>query len=399
MMSYIEREQQSFFQTYRRLKLDIDCGDGLYLFTKDGQKYLDMFAGLAVNALGYNHPAVISAIQNQIVKYLHLSNTFYQDTQIELAERLTRATGFSRIFFSNSGTEAMEGALKLARRWGRPKGKKTIHGLSGSFHGRTFGSLSITGREKYRDGFEPFLPHTRILKFNDTGELEKAVNEETLAVVLEFIQGEGGVNPVSSAYVQLLSQLRRRYGFLVIADEIQAGVGRTGKFLGCGHFDIEPDIVVLAKAIGGGLPLGAFLAKESFAPVLSQGIHGTTFGGNPVACAAGIATLKEVLEKGIMENARSVGDYLMQKLRGLQQAYPESITDVRGFGLMAGVELKFDGATIVEEMLEEKVLLNLTNTNVLRWLPPLIAEKRHIDDAVGALERSLGRVKMGKSNG
>lgn len=399
MTTFIEREQQYLFQTYKRLNLDIERGEGVYLYTKDGRKYLDMFSGLAVNALGYNHPAVISAIQSQITKYLHLSNTFYQDKQIELAGRIILASGFDKLFFSNSGTEAMEGALKLARRWGRSQGKTMIYGLSGSFHGRTFGSLSITGRDKYRDGFEPFLPNTGLLKFNNIGELEKAVNENTLAVVLEFIQGEGGVNPVSSAYANALSELRKRHGFLIIADEIQAGVGRTGKFFGFQHFNVEPDIVVMAKAIGGGLPLGAFLTKDHLAAILTQGVHGTTFGGNPVACAAGIATLREVTDNGVMENARLVGGYLAEKLNHLKSMYPECIVDVRGFGLMVGTELAFEGSRVVEGMLEDGVLLNLTNTNVLRWLPPLIVEKSHIDAAVGALERTIREVKTGKSKG
>ncbi|MDH3251156.1 MAG: aspartate aminotransferase family protein [Ignavibacteria bacterium] len=384
-MTIQERESAFFFNTYKRLALEIDRGDGVYLITKNGERYLDMFAGIAVNALGYNHPEVNAAITRQVSRYLHLSNMFYQDTQIELAERLVRESGYSKVFFTNSGTEAMEGSLKLARRWGRTKGKTAIFGLTNSFHGRTFGSMSVTGRDKYREGYEPFLPNTCILSFNDVEELRRNVNDTTLALVLEFIQGEGGIHPVSEEYVSALEELREKFGFLIIADEIQSGIGRTGKFFSFDHFNIRPDIVVVAKAIGGGLPLGAFLGSEALSNVFTPGVHGTTFGGNPVACAAGLATLREILDNGVQENARMVGDYLKGRLEALQTRFPDHIAEVRGKGLMLGVDLKFDGTAVVDKLLSAHVLVNLTSGTVLRWLPPLILRKEEADIAISAL--------------
>lgn len=388
-MNLIEKEARYFFHTYKRLNIEIDRGEGPYLIAKDGTRYLDLFGGIAVNALGYNHPAVNAAIMRQMERYIHVSNIFYQDTQIELAELLLNASRMSRIFFTNSGSEAMEGAIKLSRKWGKPLDKVDIYGLTDSFHGRTLGSLSITGREKYREGFEPFLPHTHLLKFNDVAALEKNVNAKTLAVVLEFIQGEGGINIVSTEYVEVLKKLRSQFGFLVIADEIQSGIGRTGKLFAFEHFNFDPDIVVVAKAIGGGLPLGAMLGNEKLAEVLTPGTHGTTFGGNPVACAAGLATVREILDGGVMENAARMGVHLMDTLGQLRDSLPHQIAEVRGKGLMVGLDLRFDGTDLVSTLTERGVLLNVTNTTVLRWLPPLSIRKEQIDFGVDAVKSAL----------
>ncbi|MBI4536201.1 MAG: aspartate aminotransferase family protein [Ignavibacteriae bacterium] len=391
-MDIAARESRYFFKTYNRLRLDIERGEGVHLFTKQGERYLDMFAGIAVNALGYNHPRVNSAIERQLKRYIHVSNTFYQDTQIELAERLIKLTGFARIFFTNSGTEALEGALKLARRWGRDARKTAIYGLTDSFHGRTLGSLSVSGRGKYRDGYEPFLPNTDLLAFNDVEELRQKVDQQTLAVVLEFVQGEGGVNLVSREYVLELARLREKYGFLIIADEIQTGVGRTGRFFAFDYFDIRPDIVVIAKALGGGLPLGAFMGEEKLSDVFTPGVHGSTFGGNPVACAAGIATLTELIDNGVMQNAEKMGGYLKGQLEMIRTSYPKYVADLRGLGLMIGVDLLVDGTKVVESLFEEKVLLNLTNNRTLRWLPPLIIRPEHVDYAVSRFEKVLRKI-------
>lgn len=388
-MNIAEKEASYFFHTYKRLKIEIDRGEGPFLIAKDGSRYLDMFGGIAVNALGYNHPKVNAAINEQVKRYLHISNLFYQDTQMELAELLLKASGFSKLFFANSGTEAIEGALKLARKWGKPQGKVNIFGLTNSFHGRTFGAMSITGREKYREGYEPFLPETSILKFNDVDDLEKNIDGKTLAVVLEFIQGEGGVNLISPEYIKLLGQLRSTHGFLVIADEIQSGLGRTGKLFAFQHFNFEPDIVVVAKAVGGGFPLGAFMGREDLSEVFTPGVHGTTFGGNPVACAAGLATMREILHGGVMQNAVEMGNYLLGRLEQLKAEFPECVADVRGKGLMVGLELKFDGAALIEQVMASHVLLNLTNTTVVRWLPPLNIGRAQIDEAVAAVSSAL----------
>ena len=391
-MNLADMEARYFFHTYKRLNIEIDKGEGPYLIAKDGRRYLDLFGGIAVNALGYNHPAVNEAIMRQVERYIHVSNIFYQDTQLELAELLLRASRMAKIFFTNSGTEAMEGAIKLCRKWGKPQDKVDIFGLTDSFHGRSLGALSITGREKYREGFEPFLPNTHLLKFNDAAQLERSVGLKTLAVVLEFIQGEGGINLVSPEYAEKLSELRSRFGFLVIADEIQSGIGRTGKMFAFEHLGFHPDIIVVAKAIGGGLPLGAILGSEKVAETFTPGTHGTTFGGNPVACAAGLATVREILENGVMENAAHVGAHLMQRLEQLQASFPDKISEARGKGLMAGLELSFDGTSLVDRLVERGVLLNLTNSKVLRWLPPLNIRKEHINIGVEEVKSALGEM-------
>jgi acetylornithine/N-succinyldiaminopimelate aminotransferase len=386
------RESRVFFPTYGRLPLEIERGEGVHLYTRDGRKMLDMFGGLAVNALGYGHPAILEAVERQIHRYFHLSNSFVSDVQVEFVERLLAASGFDRCFLGNSGTEAMEAALKLVRRWGTRQHRSTIIGLSGSFHGRTLGALSITGREKYREGFEPLLPGTMIIPFNDPEALATNVDEHTLAVVVEPIQGEGGIRPLSQHYVDRLAALRERFGFLIIADEIQSGAGRTGKFLASEHYGLRPDIAVLAKAIGGGLPLGAMLAGDSLAGLFQKGAHGSTFGGNPVACAAGIAVLREIVDGGVMSHVASVGAYLRESLEALAGAHPDLISEVRGIGLMQGVELTGNGDPVQSALLDRGVIVSVTNGNVLRFLPPLVIKTSHVAEAVEALGAVLGGI-------
>ncbi|MDI6803945.1 MAG: aspartate aminotransferase family protein [Bacteroidota bacterium] len=375
-------EEEYFFKTYKRLDIEIAKGEGCWLISKTGERYLDLFGGLAVNSLGYNHPKINEAIRTQIEKYIHLSNLFLQESQVSLAELLIKNSGYKKIFFSNSGTEAMEGTIKLARKWGKNKGKSEIISFHGSFHGRTMGALSITGREKYRNGYEPFLQGSIFSTYNDSQELISKVNEKTLAIVLEFIQGEGGINEANAEFIKTISDLREKFGVLLIADEIQSGLGRTGKFFAFNHLNIAPDVVVIAKPLGGGLPLGAFLGNERVADVFTYGVHGTTFGGNPVACSAGIATIKEIVENGEMQNAENIGSYLKYKFNELKLKYPNLIQDVRGRGCMLGVELKREGELLVTEMLKKKVLINCTNTNVIRLLPPFILTKDEADFAL-----------------
>ena len=391
-MNIIEQEATYFFHTYKRIPLEIVRGEGVYLYTKDGQRYLDMFAGLGVNALGYANPKVVAAIEEQSKKYIHLSNYYLQKPQIHLAELLVKYSGYSKVFFSNSGTEAIEGAIKIARRWGSRVGKSEITSFTNAFHGRTMGALSLMDRPKYREGYEPFLENFRVIKFNNAEELKKSLNEKTLAVVLEFIQGEGGIHPATAEFVAELRALKSTFGFLIIADEIQSGLGRTGKFFGHHHYEIQPDIVVIAKPLGGGLPLGAILGDENVAHVLEPGVHGTTFGGNPVACAAGIVVLNEIMEHGVLKNAAIMGDLLKNKLLALQQAFPSMVKDVRGYGLMLGMELNQECDSIVTMMRERKVLLNCTNQNVLRFLPPLIINKEHIEYTVNILREVLKKM-------
>jgi acetylornithine/N-succinyldiaminopimelate aminotransferase len=381
------KEERYFFRTYKRLGLDIERGEGAYLIARDGRRYLDFFGGLAVNALGYNHPAVNKAIIDQVQKYIHLSNYYVQEPQVLLAERVIQASGFQRVFFSNSGTEAVEGAIKVARKWGKMHGKTELIGLSNSFHGRSMGALSLTERQKYREGYEPFLPNVSHIEFNDVAQLRAVVNQQTLGVILEFIQGEGGIFVVSPEFAAALNDLRQKFGFLIIADEIQAGMGRTGKFFAFEHFGVRPDIVVIAKAIGGGLPLGAFLGNERVADVLTYGTHGTTFGGNPVACAAGVAVFREVLDNGLMKKAGEIGDYLKSRFAALKTEFPALVKDVRGLGCMLGVELVQDGQPVVDRLQEKGYLVNCTHTTVLRFLPPFIVTKDQCDALVGALRQ------------
>jgi len=392
-MTMHDREASTFFHTYKRLPLEVDRGEGVYLFTRDGKRYLDMFAGLAVNALGYGHPRVIEAISSQASRFTHLSNYFLQETQIRLAEQLTRLSGYPRVFFSNSGTEAIEGALKIVRKWGSARGKTEVLAFTNSFHGRTMGALSLMDRPKYRDGFGPFLQGCRVIPFNDPAALREAIGEKTAAVVLEFIQGEGGIRPVSAEFARTLEDLHRKAGFLLVADEVQSGAGRTGKFFGFQHFSASPEIVTLAKPIGGGLPLGAILATEEIASVLEPGMHGTTFGGNPVACAAGCAVLSEIEEKGLIARAASLGEKLKEGLRELKNQFPGLIREVRGYGLMVGAELDRSGDGIASAMMERGILINCTDTTVLRFLPPLIIDESHVNETLIALRVCFSRIE------
>jgi acetylornithine/N-succinyldiaminopimelate aminotransferase len=391
-MDLAGREEATLFHTYKRLPLEIDHGEGMYLVARDGRKYLDMFSGLAVNALGYAHPRVTKAIVDQANRYTHLSNYFLQEPQIRLAELLTKHSGFPRVFFCNSGTEAIEGAMKLVRQWGNPRGKTGIVAFSNAFHGRTMGALSLMDRPKYREGFGPFLDHCTVATFNDPSSLTAAVRSDTAAVLLEFIQGEGGVRPVSMEFAQHIKSLRAQHGFQVIADEIQSGMGRTGAFFAFQHYGIEPDVATLAKPIGGGLPLGAILAREGIASVLQPGMHGTTFGGNPVACAAGVAVIEEIMAKGLITRAADLGKQLLDGLRTLAAKYRTIVREVRGFGLMAGMDLVMEGEPIVVSMREKGILINCTDTTVLRFLPPLIVGKDQIDQTLSSLDACLAAV-------
>lgn len=388
-MNSFERESEYFFHTYKRLPLEIERGDGVYLYTKDGKRYLDMFGGLAVNALGYNHPKVTEAIYEQSKRYTHLSNYFLQEPQLQLAQLLVKQSGFTKVFFSNSGTEAIEGAIKIARKWGSKRGKTDIISFSNAFHGRTFGALSIMDRPQYREGYGPFLPNCCVAEFNNAEQLQSAVGRKTAAVVLEFIQGEGGIRPVTKEFVDELRRLKKQLGFLLIADEIQSGIGRTGKFFGFQHYDIEPDIVVVAKPIGGGLPLGAILGNTAVADVLEPGVHGTTFGGNPVACAAGIVVMHEITDGGLMENANRLGTIFFEKLKSLQNEFPDLVKEVRGFGLMVGMELTREGDSIVKTIREKGILVNCTSQTVLRFLPPLIINELHIEETIATLKETF----------
>ena len=387
-MELKETEKQFVLQTYKRLPIEVDHADGVYVYGKDGKKYLDFFGGIAVNALGYNNARVRSAILNQVDRYMHMSNLFYMDVQIELAELICKLSGYSKIFFTNSGTEAVEAAIKLSRKWGSGENKSKLFALTNSFHGRTLGALSLTDRAKYRQGFEPFLPDVDHIAFNDVVELTKKVDSKTAAVFVEFIQGEGGINVISADFVEQLFSLRKKYHFLIVADEIQAGIYRTGKLFSFEHYAVHPDMVAVAKPLGGGLPLGGLLVDSLLADVLGYGAHGTTFGGNPVSCAAGLATLQELSEREIGSHVSRVGNYFRQKLSDFEKIHPEFVSEVRGLGFMLGVECKTDCSEFVSLLLSNGVLANCTNGNVIRILPPLIIEEAHVDSFMSALKET-----------
>jgi|SRR5690554_3407834 len=380
MINILEKEKELFIPTYKRIPVDIAYSKGVYLFDKQGKKYLDFFTGLAVNALGYADPDIIEAVENQIRKFSHLSNNFITDIQIEFTERLLKHSGMAAAFLTNSGTEAVEGAIKLIRKVKGPD--KRIFSFIGSFHGRTYGALTLTPKEKYQQGYQPLLSNISHIKFNDVEDLEKNVNSNTAAVFIELIQGEGGIVPATDEFVKKIDELRRKFSFIFVADEIQTGTGRTGKPFAYNHFNLKPDIVVTAKAIGGGLPLGAILVTGELKNIFSTGTHGTTFGGNPVACAAGNVVLKKVLEGGIVEDVKSNGEYFINLLNNLKKDFSKVIKDVRGKGFMIGVEHFNECSSLVEKFREEGVLVNCTNQNVIRILPPLIAKKDEINNFV-----------------
>lgn len=385
----IEREHGAIFQTYKRLPITIEKALGCEIWDGEGKRYLDFLGGIAVNALGHSHPKIIDAVCEQAKKYMHVSNYFYQEPQIALAEKIKEVGGFDRVFFSNSGTEAMEGAMKLARRWGHDKGKSDFVAFSGGFHGRTYGALSIMDKPQYKENMGPFLEGTKIAKYNDIEDLRAKVDEKTCAVVLEFFQGEGGISSPTDEFAKEIMNLKDKFGFLLIADEIQAGAGRTGKFYGFEHFAVKPDIATMAKGIGGGLPLGAIVAKEALASVWDKGNHGTTYGGNAVACAAGLAVVNELTEGGVMENARIQGEFLKGELSQLQVKYPALITELRGTGLMLGVVLSFPAAELVDSMLELGVIANAASGTVLRLVPPLVIKREECIEFIDKLDNCL----------
>lgn len=389
----MEREHAVVFQTYRRIPVAIERAEGARIIDVDGRSYLDMLGGIAVNALGHSHPRIISAIEQQIRRYMHVSNVFYQEPQVTLAEQLVRASGYPRVFFTNSGAESTDGALKLARRYGSARGRYDVIGFTGGFHGRTYGALSLMDKPLYKDGMGPFLPNTLVLPFNDVDALESRVDENTCAVMIEFLQGEGGIQSATQEFVDALFALKETYGFLIIADEVQSGIGRTGDFFSFEAYGVRPDIVTVAKAMGGGLPLGAILATEEAASLLEKGMHGTTYGGNPVACVAGSVVVDEVCG-GLMEHVQNIGEYMNEQLQMLMNEFPGQVREIRGRGCMQGVVLNTDAAPYVQDLLKHGVIANATAGNVIRLVPPFIITQDDVDLLLRAL-RTVMSVQRG----
>jgi acetylornithine aminotransferase/acetylornithine/N-succinyldiaminopimelate aminotransferase len=390
----MEAEKSLLLPTYDRQKVLFTRGKGVYLWDAKGKRYLDFLSGIGVNALGHAHPAVLKVIKDQAGKLIHTSNLFYHPYQSELAKRLTRMSGMDRAFFCNSGTEAWEGALKLARAYAKAnnsnghKAKWRLLALENSFHGRTFGALSTTGQAKYRDPFMPLVPGVDFVAFNNVEDLKRQFDGSVCAVCVETIQGEGGINLISQEFLQTARELTEKSDALLLLDEIQCGLGRTGKYFAYQNYGIKPDIVTVAKPLAAGLPLGAMLTTNRVATAMQPGLHGTTFGGGPLACAVAIEVLKQ-MDK-LKGSVSKVGGYFLTGLQGLQAKHG-SVKSVRGIGMMLAIE--FDSAglakAVLADLLANGILINRTHDTVLRFLPPYIIEKKHVDEVVKALDQAL----------
>ena len=383
-------------KNYGRYPIGLVRGKGMVVWDASGKKYIDFVAGLAVDNLGHCPPSVVDAIRKQSGKLLHVSNLYHIEPQSQLAAELTRLTFANKFFFCNSGTEANEAAIKLARRWfydkGQPKRFEIIT-MNDSFHGRTMASLSATAQKKIHVGFKPLLPGFKYVPFNDITALKKAVTKKTCAVLIEPIQGEGGVNPAQKTYLQTLRKICNEKGILLIFDEIQTGFGRTGPLFAYERYKIKPDIITLAKALGGGIAIGAMGSTNKIIQSFSPGTHGATFGGNPLACAASLASLKTLTKKGFLQKASSQGDYFVKQLHYLKENF-SVIREVRGAGLMLAIELNQPGAKIVTACMKEGLLINCIQQNTIRFLPPLIITRKEIDLLIKTLSKIFTKIQQ-----
>ena len=392
--SILRDANQFLLGTYKRQPIVFMHGRGCYVYDSRGKKYLDFLGGIAVNALGHAHPRIVKVIRRESVRAIHLSNLFHNAYQGPLARKLAQCSGLDRVFFSNSGAEAIEGALKLARLYGRtstdapgsPARKHRILALENSFHGRTFGAVSVTATEKYRLPFAPLVPGVEFVRFNDVSDLEAKFDHTVCAILLETIQGEGGIYPVSEEFWNRARALATKNGALLIADEIQCGLGRTGRYFAYQKFSSKPDVAVVAKPLAAGLPLGAVLTTEAVAARVSPGLHGTTFGGGPLACATALEFLNVIEEEHLLENIRARGAELREGLAALAAKFP-FIREIRGEGLMIGIELSVDGAPFVSQAMLRGLLINCTHDFTLRLLPPFLVTRAQVRQFLRLLER------------
>jgi acetylornithine/N-succinyldiaminopimelate aminotransferase len=390
------QESKVLLPTYERQPILFERGRGVYLWDANGKRYLDFLSGIGVNALGHAHPAIQAVLKRQAAKLIHVCNLFFHEYQAELAQQLTKISGLDRAFFCNSGTEAWEGALKFARAYARAKSsnghkpKWRILALDNSFHGRTFGALATTGQKKYRAPFAPLVPGVTFVKFNDVEDLKRRFDSTVCAVCIETIQGEGGISPVSREFLELARKLTKKSGALLILDEIQCGLGRTGRHFAYQHYGLKPDIVTVAKPLASGLPLGAILTTNAVASAIHPGMHGTTFGGGPLACAVAVEFLRQ--EQKLLGHVRDLGKYFHAQLRTLQGKHT-SIREVRGLGLMQCIELDSVelAKAVVRQLLDQGIIINRTHDTVLRFLPPYIIERKHVDQVVSALNAALAK--------
>lgn len=388
--SFLELDKQHYLQTFKRYPVVLDHGKGSHVWDIAGNEYIDALAGIAVNSLGHAHPKIVEAIQQQAGKLIHISNFYLSEPQAKLSERLTALSGLDRVFLSNSGAESVEGAIKIARKYAHSKGRGgTIISFGGSFHGRTLATIA-TGKKQMQEGFEPIPQGFIQVPFNDLTAVEKAADKETAAIIIEPVQGEGGINVADADFLKALRQFCNEQDIVLIFDEIQCGMGRTGKLFAKDWFGIQPDIMTLAKALGGGVPIGAILSSEKVGAAINFGDHGTTFGGNPLASAASLAVLEAILEEDLLKQADEKGKWLMQKISDLNEP---SIKEIRGMGLMIGVEFNFETKPLVLEMLHRGVLANATAGNVLRLVPPLNISYRDLEKVLEVLKDSLIQIK------
>lgn len=376
-MNWIERESKVLIQFYRRQNVVFVKGEGCWLYDENGNKYLDLVAGIAAVSIGHSHPQFIRKVSEQLQKLVHVSNLYYTIPQIQLAEKLREISGLDKFFFCNSGAEAVEAALKVAR---KATGRKKFVAFTGSFHGRTMGALSVTYKEKFRKPFEPLIQPVEFAEFNNIHDVEKKVDENTAAVILEPVQGEAGVHPANKEFIKELFRLRDEYGFLIIFDEVQTGFGRTGEWFGKDHFGVKPDIMAMAKAMGSGFPIGGIGVTEDVASKLESSEHASTFGGNPLACAASLATIEIIENEKLVENSKKMGEYFRKRLEELG-----NVSSVRGPGLMIGADVG-NAPEIVSKALQKGLVINNTSERSLRFVPPLILNKEEIDYAIEILD-------------
>lgn len=387
----IEETEKYYLPVFGRYPMVMELGQGCRVWDNEGNEYVDAFAGIAVNSLGYNHPVLLKAISEQASKLMHCSNLYYTEIQAKALRVVAEATGMDRIFFANCGAEGNEGAMKLARKYGVSKAptKYKIISADESFHGRTFDTLAATGHDYYHVGYGPLSPGHVLVPYGDIKALEAQMDDDVCAVLLEPIQGEGGVHVPPDEYLQQVRALCDKHDALLIFDEVQTGVARTGKWFAYMHSGVKPDILTFAKGIGGGFPVAGFAVPERLAHVFKPGDHGGTFGGNPLACAAVYATLTTIKSEGLVGKVAEKGEYFKNELRKLQEKYPDKVTDVRGCGLMLGMEVAGEGKPIVESCLANNVIVNCTAGNVIRIVPPLIISREEIDIVVAALDKAL----------
>ncbi len=391
--SLASRGEKVVMKTYSRYPIAFDHGEGVYLWDTNGKKYLDFVAGIAVNSLGSNNERLVKAISEQAAKLIHVSNLYYTKPQIELAEKLVKYSDFDKVFFCNSGAEANEAALKLCRKYAVMKNKpgREIITMEHSFHGRTYGAVTATGQDKYHKGLDPLLPDIKYAIYNDFESVKAAVNENTCAIMMEPIQGEGGVRPADKNFLEQVRALCDEKDILLVFDEVQTGVGRSGCLFCYQKYGVTPDIATLAKGLAGGVPIGAMLTRDDVAAAFAPGDHASTFGGNPLATAAGNAVIDEIMEKGILENVNQCGEHLTDKLNELKAKYPH-IKEVRGMGLMQGIELDIPAAEVVKTAIDNGLLLVGAGPDVVRFVPGLIISVEEIDEAMEILDRSLAEV-------